>query len=197
MRKTTSMSQDCSEYQMCFEKSIDNFHPNKLKKKKCTIQLCKCKGDIFTRSELEGLGKCIVATKCQRKLPLPGSGEKSSSTFLPTEFRGRDGNGAAKMWHILFRPISGLFPSYWRQRSPLGTALWASRMSPWRQLKPLKARTDLQLTVWVRGTFPDAELIAKSMVLQLFGNIWWPLSLFFPHFPVYWDKHIKTESLML
>lgn len=27
------MSQDCSEYQMCFEKSIDNFHPNKLKKK--------------------------------------------------------------------------------------------------------------------------------------------------------------------
>lgn len=37
----------------------------------------------------------------------------------------------------------------------------------------------------------------RTLVLQLFGNIWWPLNLLFIYFPAHWNKQIKTESLML
>lgn len=42
-----------------------------------------------------------------------------------------------------------------------------------------------------------ANYLMRTLILQLFGNIWWPLNLLFIHFPAYWNKQIKTESLML
>lgn len=66
-------------------------------KKKSTVQLCKCKGNIFTRTELEGLIKCKGSPHQIPRTTPSLSGKKSSSISLTIEFRDEDADEEAEV----------------------------------------------------------------------------------------------------
>lgn len=62
------MLQDCSQYQMCFEKSIDNFHPNKLLKKSVLYNFANVKV-LFLLDLTRRLRKMHSPCQMPRKTP--------------------------------------------------------------------------------------------------------------------------------